>query len=182
MKSFHFCRVAVFLCKSIWKYNISLLTLLHSERPKLHTILAFLSAIELNKIVSFEQQGWGFGTKLQPLHCKNSKYWAKQVWVNSADLKKQLYQSILLTIPCTSFEQNCTGKQTADLRTATAIIFGVLIFSLPEQSSERAIALPPASALAKCLSCYVKVFLCDGQGADRRAILYIDRSCLEFLR
>ena len=29
------------------------LTLLHSERPKLHTILAFLSAIELNKVLSF---------------------------------------------------------------------------------------------------------------------------------
>ena len=31
------------------KVNIHLLTLLHSERPKLYTILAFLSAIGLNK-------------------------------------------------------------------------------------------------------------------------------------
>ena len=30
--------------------GLSLLTLLHSERPKLHTILAFLSAVGLNAV------------------------------------------------------------------------------------------------------------------------------------
>ena len=29
----------------------------------------------------------------------------------------------------------------------------------------------------KMLKFYVKVFLCDGQGTVRRAILYVDRSC-----
>ena len=49
----------------------------------------------------------------------------------------------------------------------------LLIFSSP---GRRAIVLPPASALAlasalvKCLSFTLK-FLCDGQGAVRRAIL-----------
>ena len=57
------------------------------------------------------------------------------------------------------------------------------IFSLPEQSSGRAIALPSALALAlalaKCYSFYVLSFLCDGQGGDRRAILSSDRSCFQ---
>ena len=34
--------------KSNYSYDGSILTLLHSERPKLHTILAFLSAVGLN--------------------------------------------------------------------------------------------------------------------------------------
>ena len=33
--------------------------------------------------------------------------------------------------------------------------------------------------VSKCYCFYVKVFLCDGQGADRRAILSSDRSCFE---
>ena len=51
------------------------------------------------------------------------------------------------------------------------------LFSSPGQSPGRAIVLPPASALAaasvlaKCGSFYVKVFICDGQGAVKRAIL-----------
>ena len=57
------------------------------------------------------------------------------------------------------------------------------IFSSPGRSPGRAIVLPPASvlalavvlvsavALAKRLSFYVKVFLCDGKGAVRQAIL-----------
>ena len=51
--------------------------------------------------------------------------------------------------------------------------------SSPGRSPGRAIVLPPGSALAlaaavalaKCLSFYIQVFLCDGQGAVRRAIL-----------
>ena len=55
------------------------------------------------------------------------------------------------------------------------------IFSSPGPSRGRAIALPPASALASALASvaaaelakcfYVIAFLCDGQGAVRRAIL-----------
>ena len=48
-------------------------------------------------------------------------------------------------------------------------------FSRPGRSPGRAIVLPAASAaasaLAKFKSIYVKVFLCDGQGAFRRAFL-----------
>ena len=54
-------------------------------------------------------------------------------------------------------------------------LFGIacVIFSSPGRSPGTAIVLPLALALAlaKCLSFYVKVFLCDGQGAVRRAIL-----------
>ena len=53
------------------------------------------------------------------------------------------------------------------------------LFSSPGQSPGRALVLPPvlalalalAGALAKCESFYIKVFLCDGQGAVRQAIL-----------
>ena len=62
------------------------------------------------------------------------------------------------------------------------IVFSNIVkasFSSPGQSLGRAIVLPPAlaselvsaSVLAKYESFYVKVFLCDGQGAVRRAIL-----------
>ena len=42
-----------------WKYHIMLLTLLHSERPKLYTILAFLSAIGLKapRVLYFMTEG-----------------------------------------------------------------------------------------------------------------------------
>ena len=53
------------------------------------------------------------------------------------------------------------------------------IFSSPGRNPGRAIVLPPASALAlagasvlaNCKSFYLLSFLCDGQGAIRRAIL-----------
>ena len=46
------------------------------------------------------------------------------------------------------------------------------IFSSPGRSPGRAIVLPPASALAAALAKSLTLkFLCDGQGAVRRAIL-----------
>ena len=58
------------------------------------------------------------------------------------------------------------------------------IFSLPERSSGRGIALPRLWCwywLELHLNFYVKVFLCDGQGADGQAILSCDRSCYGYI-
>ena len=46
----------------------------------------------------------------------------------------------------------------------------MIIFSSPGRSPGRAIVLPPALASASALAKSLK-FLCDGQGAVRRAIL-----------
>ena len=58
-------------------------------------------------------------------------------------------------------------------------------FILSSPVQEKAVALPLAEALevaaavmlANCLSFYFRSFLCDGQGDDRQAVLYKDRSC-----
>ena len=42
------CSLVGLSCYEYWLYDLFYLTLLHSERPKLPTILAFLSAIGLN--------------------------------------------------------------------------------------------------------------------------------------
>ena len=59
-----------------------------------------------------------------------------------------------------------------------------LVFSLPEQISGRAIALPPAlasaSALAKCLSFYVKVCYVVGKALACELSCSCDRSCFSF--
>ena len=55
--------------------------------------------------------------------------------------------------------------------------FSLTIFSLPGRSPERAIVLPPASALVK-LSFYVKVFYVMGNGLSGELSCPCDRSCL----
>ena len=49
----------------------------------------------------------------------------------------------------------------------------IFLFSLPERSSLKAIALPSASCLQNIQVFKTVKFLCDGQGADRQAILFM---------
>ena len=78
------------LIKLLLQTDITSLTLLHSERPKLYTILAFLSAIGLTKpsvkdslsfCAQIKSKVLMFFAKIcaKFLHCKNSKHvWAKK--------------------------------------------------------------------------------------------------------
>ena len=52
-----------------------------------------------------------------------------------------------------------------------------IIFSSPGRSPGRAVILPPASALAKCLSFYVKVFYMMGKVLSGELSCPCDRSC-----
>ena len=48
----------------------------------------------------------------------------------------------------------------------------------PALALAAALELAAVLALAKCLTFFVKLYICDGQSAARRAIPYADRSCL----
>ena len=90
------------------------------------------------------------------------------VMLNATTFPFWIWTSLLFLSP--GFGFRCMGTLTY-LSFTRENNFSNFLFSSPGRSPGRAIVLPPALAWALAKSLTLKFFLCDGQGAVRRAIL-----------
>ena len=84
---------------------------------------------------------------------------------------------VLLFFSANTFLRRALQINGNTLRGSNSAYSRCFIFSSPGRSPGRAIVLPLVSALAKCLSFYVKVFYVMGKALSGKLSCPFDRSC-----